>query len=67
MGNVLKVAINSSLKSLTIKNECRNWFERAGNMRRFKAYLLHALRQREEIQLLSYPWNFSVGFSSVMP
>lgn len=67
MGNVLKVAINSSLKSLTTQNERRNWCERAGNMRRFKVYLLHVVQQREEIQLLSYPWNFSVGFNSVMP
>jgi len=47
MGNVLKVAVNSSLKSLTTKNECRNWRERTGNMRRFKVYLLHVLQQRE--------------------
>lgn len=46
MGSALKVAINSSLKSLTTKNECRSQLERAGNRRRFKVYLSHVLQQR---------------------
>lgn len=46
-GKCLKSGISSSLKSLTTKNECRNWCERAGNTWRFKVYLLHVLQQRE--------------------